>query len=449
MERLRSVGAIIGNELYSILVDRNALLIMLAAPLALACIIGLAFSGIASGEMGFDPIPIAVVNLDEAREVGGRRVALGEQFVGALVPPDDATPEERAENGLWQIVAARTMTDADAARALVLSGDLVAALVIPADFSAVISVSNALSQSAPSAMRAELFTDPGSGDLADIAESVVNGIGNRIATGNAAISSAIGALLISSETNPQLAAKLATAGDGADVFDPDNFVEILADGGALPIDRETFSGQAATFSPFALFGASQAIFFMLFTAMATSAEFLRDKRNGILARLLSTPNPISTIVMGKIGAAVVTCATQVLLLLTALTLISAVATGAFTMIFGTNVAGLLAVIVTVSLAAAGLAMCVASLARTPEQAQAINGVIAIGMGLLGGAFFNVQNAGVVSFLSRMTINYWAVDAINRLSMGDNDIWRNLGVLSLIGAVTLTVAFTRFNRTLEA
>lgn len=447
MERLRRVGAIIANELYSIFVDRNALLIMLAAPLALASIIGLAFSGIASGEMGFDPIPVAVVNLDEPREVGGQRVAMGEQFVGALVPPHDASIEARANNELWQIVAARTMTDADAARALVESGELVAALIIPADFSA--AVSAAIPATTTSAMRAELYTDPGSSDLADIVESVVSSIGNRIATGNAAISSAIGALFVASANNPDLAARLAALDGDATIFDPANFAEILANGSSLPIERETFSGQAATFNPFALFGSSQAIFFMLFTAMATSAEFLRDKRNGILARLLATPNPISTIILGKIGAAVVTCATQVLLLLIALTLISSVATGAFTTIFGTNIAGLLAVIVAVSLAAAGLAMCVASLARTPEQAQAINGVIAIGMGLLGGAFFNVQNAGVVSTLSRMTINYWAVDAINRLSMGDNDIWRNLGVLLLIGAITLTVAFTRFNRTLEA
>ncbi len=447
MERLRRVGAIIANELYGIIVDRNALLIMLAAPLALASIIGLAFSGIASGEMGFDPIPIAVVNLDEARDVAGQRVALGEQFVHALVPPEDATPDERSENGLWQIVAARTMTDADAARALVESGNLIAALVIPADFSAAVTSSSANTNS--NGMRAALYTDPGSGDLADIVESIVNGIGNRIATGNAAVSSAIGALFANAADNPDLAARLAVL-DGDDaIFDPANFAEILAGDGTLPIERETFTGQAATFNPFALFGSSQAIFFMLFTAMATSAEFLRDKRNGILARLLATPNPISTIVTGKIGAAVVTCATQVLLLLTALTLISALATGAFSMIFGTNIVGLLAVIVAVSLAAAGLAMCVASLARTPEQAQAINGVIAIGMGMLGGAFFNVQNAGVVSTLSRLTINYWAVDAINRLSMGDNDIWRNLGVLLLIGAITLTVAFTRFNRTLEA
>lgn len=451
MEQLRKVGAIIANELYGLVTDRNALLIMLAAPLALATIIGMAFGGLSTGEVGFDPIPIAVINQDqgtpESLGMTAGQVALGEQFVQALVPPAEITAEERAENGLWQVIDARTMTDTVAAEALVESGELVAVLIIPPDFSAAVAVRN---NDDVRPLAARLITDPGAGDLADIAASIITSIGSQIATGNAAVSTTIRMFFEESATEPEALARLITLLQAEETpFDDPAFQALMGEGNSLPIARETSTGQQATFNPFATFGSSQAIFFMLFTAMATSAEFMRDKRNGILRRLLASPTPISTIVTGKIGAAVITCASQVLVLLTALTLINAALQREVQFLFGTNVAGILAVVAAVSLAAAGVAMAVASLARTPEQASAINGVIAIGMGLLSGAFFNIQAAGGIAVLSRFTINFWAVDALNKLAQGNNAIWLNLGILGAIAAITLTVAFTRFNRTLEA
>jgi ABC-type Na+ efflux pump permease subunit len=368
---------------------------MIAAPLTLATIIGMAFSGFSNGDVGFDPIPLVIVNQDQPVQMGAPgdtaaatdagNVQMGERFVQALVPPANATAEEISANSLWQIINASVMTDTDSALATVDSGESTAVLVIPPDFTARLMAGNGMESAgsrtettAPEPVHVNLFVDPAASDLTQIVEGVVTSIGSQLTAGSVSTQVAIEALFGSADTAlaQELAARLQ---EGSLPFE-----EILSTQGvAIPLEREAVSGQELTFNPFLVFGTSQAIFFMLFTAMATSAEFLRDKRNGILRRLMASPTPIATIVLGKIGAAAVTCAAQVLILLTALTLINAVVMRQFTMIFGTNIGGLLLVIAAVALAASGLAMAVAAFARTPEQAQAINSVVAMGMGLLG------------------------------------------------------------------
>jgi ABC-2 type transport system permease protein len=383
---------------------------------------------------------------------GGEILRMGDRFVQALVPPQGATSEEIAANDLWQLVQASVITDSAAAFASVDAGESVAALLIPAGFTAALMAGNgppALQNDASRVVDSPtvtLYVDPTAGDLAQIVEGVVTRIGTQMAAGSASMQAAIASVFGAAAEEPALAQELGARLQQGDL----PFEEILAvQQDAVRLARETEGGQTLTFNPFVVFGTSQAIFFMLFTAMATSAEFLRDKRNGILRRLMATPTPIATLVVGKIGAAVVTCASQVLILLTALTLINAAVTRQFALIFGSNIPALLLVIAAVALAAAGLAMAVAAFARTPEQAQAINGVIAMAMGLLGGAFFNVQSIDAMRTLSKLTINFWAVDAVTRLSEGSTAILLNVAVLLAIAAVTLTLAFTRFSRTLEA
>lgn len=51
------------KELYSSFTDRPRLLYMLATPLAISLILGLAFGG-GSGDLTIQDIPVAIVNLD-------------------------------------------------------------------------------------------------------------------------------------------------------------------------------------------------------------------------------------------------------------------------------------------------------------------------------------------------------------------------------------------------
>ncbi len=80
---LRKIWAITWKELYTTFTDRNLILIMIVTPLALATIIGAAFSGFinnTSNDVPIRDIPVAVVNLDQGADANGTTVNNGDQF---------------------------------------------------------------------------------------------------------------------------------------------------------------------------------------------------------------------------------------------------------------------------------------------------------------------------------------------------------------------------------
>ncbi|HVO43122.1 MAG TPA: hypothetical protein VMT34_10880, partial [Aggregatilineales bacterium] len=58
--------------------NRNLILILIAAPILLTLIIGLAFSGLTSGDLNIDSIAIAVVNNDQGANMGFVSLNLGQ-----------------------------------------------------------------------------------------------------------------------------------------------------------------------------------------------------------------------------------------------------------------------------------------------------------------------------------------------------------------------------------
>jgi len=78
MAMLNKIWQIAYKDLYITFTDRNLLILMLAAPLAIATIIGLAFGGLSSGAPIRD-VPIAIVNQD----AGDGEQNFGQVFVSA------------------------------------------------------------------------------------------------------------------------------------------------------------------------------------------------------------------------------------------------------------------------------------------------------------------------------------------------------------------------------
>src|SRR5262245_12754093 len=130
----RKVLTIAWRNLYVTYTDRNLILIMIATPLALATIIGLAFSGFISGgnDVPIRNIPVAVVNLDQGVTANGTTVNNGQILVDLLMPPPDAATSDTA---LTDLTNAVRLDDPDAARAGVDDGTYAAAIIIPSDFS--------------------------------------------------------------------------------------------------------------------------------------------------------------------------------------------------------------------------------------------------------------------------------------------------------------------------
>lgn len=438
------IWVIITNELVQTFGDRNLLMIMLVTPLLVASMIGFAFSDISGDSIDIDPIPVALVNHDDAVDQDDQQIAMGQSFVNVFVPSEELSPEERAANEVWSLIDAVELSDENEARSGVDSGRFVAALIIPSDFSANISQLYTNFENQPTTI--ELYANSESATLVEIVETVASAVATRMNAGSIAIASSIGSLVGQANQNPAIAAQLQQAQQNG-LFDQD-VAAAFSQQDQVRFERQNSAGQAASFNPFAIFGAGQAVFFMMFTAMNGMNSILSERREGLLSRQLATPTNPGLILFARMFSMVCICFVQVCALLCAMSLVDSLFQRKFSWLFGNNLLLLIVTIIAIAWAAAGFASLVISLAKTPEQGNVIGGVIAITMGLLGGAFFNVaalEGLDIVRFLS---VNYWGVTALMQISQGNLAVQTHLLVLGLLGLVTFGAGFLLFQRRLE-
>jgi ABC-type multidrug transport system permease subunit len=102
-------------------------------------------------------------------------------------------------------------------------------------------------------------------------------------------------------------------------------------------------------------------------------------------------------------------------------------------------------VVATAAAASGVGMVTVALARNIEQANIIGGIIAIAMGVLGGAFFTVDAIPLLEPLTRVSIVRWGSEGFARLAQGQSDILINVLFLGLIGAGMFAISLVIFNR----
>ncbi len=441
---LTKIWTIAWKELYTTFTDRNLILIMIATPLALATIIGAAFSGFisSSSDVPVQDIPVAVVNLDQGAQTNGTTINNGRTFVSLLVPKN-GVPDPN--NGLQKLTKAVTVISAEAARAAVDQGTYTAAIIIPADFSAKLTYSQSHSIEPVSV---EVYASPASPIAASIIRSITESIVNQIATGNISVEATIQALIARAQSDPAFGLKFA-ASSASGSFQPDFSAAFSPASNPISLQQQTVTGQAATFNPLVVFGSAQAVFFMLFTAMSSANGLLEERRDGTLQRLITSPTPRLVILLGKLIGTFVTCVAQVTTLVIALTIVGSIIGGKPQFIWGNNLLLLAAVILSVALAAAGLATLVASLVRTPEQGNTIGSVISLAMGVFGGAFFgtSVLPAFIQPF-THLTLVFWGTDAFTKLAQNQTDIGTNLLALLVMGVVLFVGGLAIFNRRLS-
>lgn len=142
--------------------DRNAILLMIAAPLLIGMVMGAAF-GEQNGDISpISEIPLIIVNADEGE--------LGTTFAEILASIDVETAE-----GTQGLFAIKEMSQKDEAIALVELGETRGVLFIPADFSTQLEAEN----DEKKALLLEVYTDPS----ADISPGIIRGVVQRIANG--------------------------------------------------------------------------------------------------------------------------------------------------------------------------------------------------------------------------------------------------------------------------
>ncbi|MBA3869830.1 MAG: ABC transporter permease [Anaerolineae bacterium] len=444
---MRKIWTIAWKDVSTTFRDRNLVLVMLAAPLAVATVIALAFGGISGGDIPIKDIPVAIVNLDK----GANSQNLGDIYVNTFIPPASGSGNANGtcklasvsaantNNGsLQSLVKATKLDDPAVAKVGVDDGTYMAAVIIPQDFTQKVSIGVGKLTVEPSSV--EVYVNQGREIQAGIIRSIVEGITNQIATGNitlqslfASISNKFGiAQIVGVVTNQSFVDNVACA------FTPGV--------SKLTIDQQSVQGQKASgaIPLLILFGSAQAMFFTLFTGQGGVNGIFEERKQGTLQRLVVTPTPRIYILIGKMLGVLVNCTLQLVFLFIALTIVGSVLNKGFVVIWGTNYLLIGLVIIAAALAATGLGALLAGVAKTPEQGQIYGSLINVAMAVLGGAF-GFQLPEVVS---RFSLLYWGSGAFQKLANGSNDVGLNLVVLTAMGVVMFVIGFWLFNKRLD-
>ena len=193
-----------------------------------------------------------------------------------------------------------------------------------------------------------------------------------------------------------------------------------------------------------LFGAAQALFFALFTGINGVLSMYDERKNGTLQRILVSPTPRWVVLGGKLVGTFVSVLAQLVILMLALTAVGSLLEGRPSFIWGNDVGMLVLVLMAVSLAVSGLGVFLAGLLKDMEQAVTIRQVLTMALGVLGGTFGFQLPRSVAQF----SLVYWGRDAFDLLAAGHAEIWLNLLVLSVEGAVLFGIGLFFFNRKFE-
>jgi ABC-type Na+ efflux pump permease subunit len=154
---------------------------------------------------------------------------------------------------------------------------------------------------------------------------------------------------------------------------------------------------------------SYTVMFAFFLVLTLGWLFVTERRQGTLKRLRAAPLSRTEILLGKLLPCYVISVAQGLLLLAAGNVV-------FGMSWGAHPLWLLPVVFTTSLAATGMALLVAAVARTETQVSIYGTLLVLVLAGLSGSMMGDRELmpEQMQVISRFTPHAWALDAYNQL-----------------------------------
>ncbi len=393
--------------------DVAALGVLLGMPVVLIFILGSALGGTTDGDI---TIHVGVVNLDEGYDASSRlpsrpgAEAPAERFLLGDELTDLLTTDER----LTEIFTVEELDDAEEAREQVAAGDLAAALVIPPSYSEDVFMTEPV--------KLAVYKDPGQEVAAGILESVVRSLAAQYAAASVAVQTVqavgveAGGFAASATRDPTIwpmlqgiAISRATA-EGA--------LETVA------VDEQT-AAPDIELRAIDFFGLSMTSMFLMFGAMFGAFATIKERREQTLSRLLATPTSALSVTGGKMLGIWVLGMAQ-------FTVLYVFTRFLFGVQWGDDVFAIYVIAAAEMLAVTGLALLIASIAKTERGAGGIGPLVIQIQALIGGAFFTItvlpQWLQPIRYFSVVgwTMEGWSAVQMNGAGVGD--------VLGPIGAL---------------
>jgi ABC-2 type transport system permease protein len=452
--------------------DRTLLMIMIAAPLVISTIIGLAFGGLGRSASPITNIPVAVVNFDQstASDISYSAILTTLLTTGQLPASLNTTPAncpqtggQASAAGLPKDLINGSMFDTAAAEKLIANNQIQApsssagstdylvtaakaavdkdiynaVVIIPENFSASLN-SLVDTRLAPESAAVTIYGNAGESLPTAIVQSVVGYIVAQMSSRGIAQ----GASLVQIAQQAPSALAGASGQEINDIF-ACAFSQVgdLVKLASIPVQ----AAQTSTAGTLLVtFGSAQALFFALFVGQNGILSMYEERRNGTLQRILVSPTPRWAVLAGKLVGVFVSVLFQLFVLAICLTLVGSILEGRFVFIWGSNLVMLGLLLLAVAVAVSGLGMLLAGIIKGIEQANVISSVLNIALGVLGGAFgFQLARS-----IAQFSLVYWARNAFDILAAGRGDITLNLLVLFIEGAVMFGIGLLLFNRKFE-
>ena len=176
-----------------------------------------------------------------------------------------------------------------------------------------------------------------------------------------------------------------------------------------------------------LYGPGFGVFFLLLASGVVARTLHAERDSGTLARARSAGVTVRTLLFSK-------ALTMVFLGLIEMTIVLCIMHFGFGAHFG-NLAGVVVVTMSITLAVGALSLLIAVVTRTSQQAQSLEIGIAVFLGIVGGRLLPAnQVPDFLRVFSNVTPNGIAMGAFTDLTSGD------VGALTILRSVALILAF---------
>ncbi|MBE9472465.1 MAG: ABC transporter permease, partial [Chloroflexi bacterium] len=316
-----------------------------------------------------------------------------------------------------------TEYDEETARQLVSDGERAGALVIPAGFTADVTSGN------PTAL--DLLVAPG-GQTAPLLEGMVRGVTSGFSNVQTAVEVTISEVQRATGSydldyegitarvvattqerleNPPVGTRVTTVGSAEEEF---NIFDQVVPG--------------------------YAVMFAMFGVLSGAGAILEEKERGTFKRLLIAPVPKYALLGGKLLAQFIVGVAQIVLMFAFGALV-------FHVSLGGSILGLVLVTLATCWATTSLGLLLVAVIKSRKQVHPITTLIVLGTSAIGGSWFPLfLMPKWVQQAARVTLVAWAMEGYNRLMLfggGLNDVWPDIGVLLLYGAVCFAVGLRLF------
>ena len=388
------------NELHLLLKDRMAVIWMVVLPLGMTTIMGLVFGGFGRESEA------VVIDLPVVDQDGGEMAAVVLDILSQT-----------------ESLHVETEYDEETARQLVSDGKRAGVVIIPQGFS------DAITSGRPTAL--ELIVAPG-GQTAPLLEGMVRGVASTFssvqttvevvisevqrATGSydldyEGIARRVVAIALERLEDPPVRARITTVGSAEEEF---NIFDQMVPG--------------------------YAVMFAMFTVLSAAGGILEEKERGTFKRLLIAPIPRWSLLGGKLMAQFLTGVGQIALMFLFGALV-------FHVNLGSSFLGLLLVTLATCWATTSLGILLVAVIRSRKQIHPITTLIILGSSAIGGSWYPLfMMPKAVQQVARVTLVAWAMEGYNRLMiLGGSlaDVWVDIGVLALYGAICFGVGLRLF------